>query len=114
MSSWLHVDAWMDAVVGNPTNEPTPRGSEDGSPLQVGGAGYYRWYTALRDRDAEDVPEIRDWFAQLCAKYAPTAAELMVDDQCERYAFAWNPERQVLELDVPALYREYLQGGHDD
>ncbi len=109
MSAWLHVDAWLDGVRGNPANEPTPQGSEGGSPLQVGGPGYYRWYTALRDRDAEDVPEIRDWFAQLCAKYAPTTAALMADDGCERYSFEWNSECQRLELEVPALYMEHLR-----
>jgi hypothetical protein len=101
MNSWLHCDGELHGVAQSLLREPTPDGAATWCRLTDGS---WWWYAHLRDRGEEDVPAIRDWFGQLCGKYQPSSADLLIDvDGLYRYSFSRSPECQDLEMDVPPL-----------
>lgn len=106
MSQWTKVDGSIHGVSADLVREETPQGSEGGSDLSRVGRDHWYWYASLRDRGEEDTPEIRDWFAGLCKRYSPTEATLEIDNGYSRYQFEWNSAKQVLQLDVPPLYKD--------
>lgn len=115
MSTWTHVDGDVQGIAGDLSGEPTPTGSETGSPFRRYGEGNWAWTANLRDTGEEDAPGIRDWFAGVCERTSPRLATLQIDTgDGGRYDFVWVPERRVLELEVPPLYREWAnQLGRD-
>lgn len=108
MSQWMQVDGTLNGVVTDLSKEKTPQGSEGGELLErYYKKGYWMWHANLRDRGEEDVPAVRDWFADLCKRAQPIEANLVLDAG-NRYYFEWDSAAQVLRLEIPPLYREAM------
>ena len=106
MSQWTQLDATLAGVTADLSQEETPQGSEGGSKFsRYYGKGHWMLHANLRDVGEEDAPEIRDWFADLCKRAFPSKANLEIDNGNSRYQFEWDPEAQVLRLEIPPLYR---------
>ena len=109
MSSWLRIDATLQGTFASLLNEDTPQGTEGGSPFIKYGRNCWYLNSNLRDREDEDCGEIRDWFADLCARSKPQSADLTIEGYQFCYVFKWDVDRQRLELQLPLLYIEHLQ-----
>jgi len=112
MSIWTHLSGHLSGVAVDLSDTTVPAGSEGPEYSGIHPAGREfpgTWFISgnLRDRDEDDAPGIRDWFAALCERAQPTEAELEIDvDAGGRYTFRWTDG--ALVLDVPPLYREAL------
>ena len=115
MSQWTTIEAnvWLPPALANSrglASEPTYRGSEsphNGMPFEHRGKGHWCLRVDLRDVDDGDAIKVRDWFVALCKKYTPVEAELEIDNSAARYVLLWSPKDQSLQLQVPALFKEW-------
>ena len=117
MSQWTTIEAnvWLPPALSSDrglASEPTSQGSEsphNGKPFEHSEKGNWFLRADLRDVDDGDAIEVRDWFLALCKKYTPAEAELKIDNSAARYVLLWSPESQSLQLQIPALFKEWAR-----
>lgn len=118
MSRWLELEAELAGIDEDLSTQPTPQGSEGGSPFRKS-ADSNSWYVSsnLRDMDDYDTREISNWFHQLCVRFQPSQAELFMQGWKFSYLLFWDKENQILQLELPNLYQDYfasIGGGNLD
>ena len=115
MSQWTTIEAavWMDPALSHDrglASEPTYQGSEsphNGKPFEHFKNGHWYLHVDLRDVDDDDAIKVRDWFLALCKKYTPVEAEIEIDNSAARYLLLWSLKDQSLQLQIPALFKEW-------